>query len=90
MKEVTNAGIGKLSQKKGLIVLGDNGSGKTTLICRLNHEPPSRKSPGLEYHFIDVKDEARDGRLLLIIFTRKTKLNLVHGYWTEKSGTLLY
>lgn len=43
------------------MLLGDNESGRTTLISRLRGVESISKGVGLEYHYIDVKDEDRDG-----------------------------
>lgn len=41
---------------------GDNESGKTTLIAKLQGVDEPKKGTGLEYYYIDVKDEYRDGK----------------------------
>ncbi len=43
-------------------VSGENESGKTTLIAKLQGQEDPKKGAGLEYHYIDVKDEYRDGQ----------------------------
>ena len=40
---------------------GDNESGKTSLMARLQGIEDPRRGYGLEYQYIDVKDEYRDG-----------------------------
>lgn len=40
---------------------GDNESGKTTLIAKLQGNEDPKKGSGLEYAYIDVRDEYRDG-----------------------------
>ncbi|VDL88052.1 unnamed protein product [Schistocephalus solidus] len=65
LKEVSTMGLRKLPQKKGLLFLGDNGTGKSTLVSRLSGKASSKNGTGLQYHFLDVKDEARDGLLSL-------------------------
>lgn len=50
----------KLPSRKNMVVLGDNETGKTTLVARLQNTEDPMKGTGLEYHFIDVKDEERD------------------------------
>ena len=42
---------------------GDKESGKTTLIAKLQVNDDPKKGAGLEYHYIDVRDEYRDGEL---------------------------
>lgn len=67
LREVANARISKLPHGKGIIVLGDNGTGKSTLVSRLSHRTVPDKTPGLEYHYVDVRDEATDG--IMSMFT---------------------
>lgn len=43
-------------------MLGDNASGKTTLIAKLQGVEDPKKGAGLEYAYIDVRDEYRDGK----------------------------
>jgi dynein light intermediate chain 1 len=45
---------------KSIILLGDNESGRSTLISRLKGVENISKGVGLEYHYIEVKDEERD------------------------------
>ena len=42
---------------------GDNECGKTTLIAKLQGVEDPKKGAGLEYYYIDVRDEYRDGKL---------------------------
>lgn len=51
--------------------LGDNESGKTTLIAKLQGVEDPKKGSGLEYAYIDVRDEYRDGKFFLKIFIYK-------------------
>lgn len=44
-----------------MLVLGDNASGKTSLIAKLQGVEDPKKGSGLEYAYIDVRDEYRDG-----------------------------
>ena len=41
---------------------GENESGKTTLIAKMQGAEDPKKGAGLEYMYIDVKDEYRDGK----------------------------
>jgi dynein light intermediate chain 1 len=41
--------------------MGDNESGRSTLVSRLKGVDTVSKGIGLEYNYIDVKDEDRDG-----------------------------
>ncbi|CAF0772619.1 unnamed protein product [Brachionus calyciflorus] len=50
----------KTPPPKSLIILGDNESGRSTLIARLKGVESISKGIGLEYHYIDIKDEDRD------------------------------
>lgn len=43
-------------------MLGDNATGKTTLIAKLQGVEDPKKGSGLEYAYIDVRDEYRDGK----------------------------
>lgn len=46
---------------------GDSESGKTTLIAKLQGVEDPKKGSGLEYAYIDVRDEYRDGKLKLLL-----------------------
>lgn len=52
----------KLPSNKSVLVLGDNASGKTSLIAKLQGVEDPKKGSGLEYAYIDVRDEYRDGK----------------------------
>jgi len=41
--------------------VGDNESGKTTLIAKLQGATEVKKGSGLEFMYVNVKDEYRDG-----------------------------
>jgi len=60
-----------------LCVLGDNESGKTTLIAKLQGVEDPKKGNGLEYAYIDVRDEYRDGKL----FESKKMVSLGFSLW---------
>lgn len=62
LSEVQKQGSTKLPSNKSILVLGDNATGKTTLIAKLQGVEDPKKGSGLEYAYIDVKDEYRDGR----------------------------
>ena len=51
----------QLPTSKSLLVVGDKESGKTTLIAKIQGNEDPKKGAGLEYHYIDVRDEYRDG-----------------------------
>lgn len=59
--EVQTQGTTKLPSNKSVLVLGDNSSGKTSLIAKLQGVEDPKKGSGLEYAYIDVRDEYRDG-----------------------------
>ncbi|XP_052817049.1 cytoplasmic dynein 1 light intermediate chain 2-like [Mya arenaria] len=65
LTEVQSSSASKLPTSKSVIVLGDNESGKTTLIAKLQGVEEPKKGIGLEYYYLNVKDEYRDdqGRL---------------------------
>ena len=46
-----------------LFHLGDKESGKTTLIAKLQGNEDPKKGSGLEYGYIDVRDEYREGMI---------------------------
>ena len=50
--------------KYNCMYTGDNESGKTTLIAKLQGVEDPKKGSGLEFAYIDVRDDYRDGRLL--------------------------
>lgn len=66
--EVQARGSNKLPSNKSVLVLGDNGSGKTTIVAKLQGVEDPTKGSGLEYAYIDVRDEYRDGRNILFNF----------------------
>jgi len=45
-------------------VLGEDGSGKTTLMAKLQGAEHSKKGRGLEYLYLNVQDEDREGKWL--------------------------
>lgn len=60
LSEVQNQSSTKLPSNKSVLVLGDNAAGKTTLIAKLQGVEDPKKGSGLEYAYIDVRDEYRD------------------------------
>ena len=54
----------KAPATKSIVVLGDNESGRTTLIAKLQDNDDPKRGAGLEYHYIDVKDDDRDGKMM--------------------------
>lgn len=59
LQEVQNS-TKKSPPPKSIILLGDNESGRSTLVARLKNVESISKGIGLEYHYIDIKDEDRD------------------------------
>ncbi len=59
----------------GIIVLGDNDSGKTSLIARLQKNDDPKKGAGLEYHYMEVNPDYRDGRELFFMETSNNVVN---------------
>ncbi|XP_067001575.1 cytoplasmic dynein 1 light intermediate chain 2 isoform X2 [Anabrus simplex] len=66
--EVQTRGNTKLPSCKSVVVLGDNESGKTTLIAKLQGVEDPKKGSGLEYAYIDVRDEYRDDHTRLSVW----------------------
>ncbi|XP_076470697.1 cytoplasmic dynein 1 light intermediate chain 2-like isoform X2 [Babylonia areolata] len=66
--EVQSGSGSKLSTRRSLLVLGDNESGKTTLIAKLQGVEEPKKGAGLEYYYIDVRDEYRDEQARLNVW----------------------
>jgi len=60
LSEVQTSRNSQLPSSKNLLVLGDKESGKTTLIAKLQGNEDPKKGAGLEYGYIDVRDEYRD------------------------------
>lgn len=60
LEEVQQIDSKKLPANKSILVLGDNETGKTTLVAKLNGTDTTKKGSGLEYNFIEVRDEYRD------------------------------
>lgn len=69
LEEVQNQGNTKLPSNKNVLVLGDNETGKTTLIAKLQGVEDPKKGSALEYAYIDVRDEYRDGKFVCLSVT---------------------
>ncbi|XP_069111961.1 cytoplasmic dynein 1 light intermediate chain 2-like isoform X3 [Argopecten irradians] len=63
--EVQSSSASNLPSTKSVLLLGDNESGKTTLVAKLQGVEEPKKGTGLEYYFIDIKDEYRDEKARL-------------------------
>ncbi|CAG0921423.1 unnamed protein product [Notodromas monacha] len=68
LKNVKSQDSAALPSDRNVVVLGDNESGKTTLIAKLQGNEDPRKGSGLEYAFIDVRDEYRDDQTRLNVW----------------------
>ncbi|XP_013105209.1 cytoplasmic dynein 1 light intermediate chain 2 [Stomoxys calcitrans] len=68
LSEVQKQGSTKLPSNKSVLVLGDNATGKTTLVAKLQGVENPKKGSGLEYAYIDVKDEYRDDMTRLSVW----------------------
>lgn len=75
-----NQGNTKLSSCKNILVLGDNESGKTTLIAKLQGVEDPKKGSGLEYAYIDVRDEYRDGKYNSFSILSKQSYHSIRSY----------
>lgn len=60
LAEVQTNRTSQLPSTKNLIVLGDKESGRTSLVNKLQGQEEPRKGAGLEYSYIDVRDEYRE------------------------------
>ncbi|XP_070574846.1 cytoplasmic dynein 1 light intermediate chain 2-like isoform X2 [Ptychodera flava] len=60
LAEVSSHSTSKLPSCKSILVLGEDESGKTTLIAKLQGTDEPKKGKGLEYLYLDVRDEDRD------------------------------
>jgi len=58
--EVRSNSSNKLPSGKAIVVLGDTEVGKTTLIAKLQGVDAPKKGSGLEYGYLDIRDEYRD------------------------------
>ncbi|XP_058804730.1 cytoplasmic dynein 1 light intermediate chain 1 isoform X2 [Phymastichus coffea] len=68
LAQVQNSNSNKLPSNKNILVLGDNESGKTTLIAKLQGVEDPKKGSGLEYAYIDVRDDDRDDQTRLSVW----------------------
>lgn len=68
LNDVQNHGNPKLPSCKQIVVLGDNETGKTTLVAKLQGVEDPKKGSGLEYAYIDVRDDYRDDHTRLSVW----------------------
>merc|ERR1719381_79577 len=86
--EVQTSRTSQLPTSKSLLVLGDKESGKTTLIAKLQGNEDPKKGSGLEYGYIDVRDEYREDHTRLshwILDGDSAHANLLNFALTEKN-----
>ena len=86
--EVQTSRSSQLPSSKSLLILGDKESGKTTLIAKLQGNEDPKKGSGLEYGYIDVRDEYRDDHTRLshwILDGDSAHANLLNFALTEKN-----
>merc|ERR1719290_720420 len=86
--EVQTSRSSQLPASKCLLILGDKESGKTTLIAKLQGNEDPKKGSGLEYGYIDVRDEYRDDHTRLshwILDGDPAHANLLNFALTEKN-----
>jgi molybdopterin-guanine dinucleotide biosynthesis protein len=62
------------------LISGDKESGKTTLIAKLQGNEDPKKGAGLEYGYINVRDEYREGKKDSEKIENKLKLYSVINY----------
>jgi len=65
LSEVQTSRSSALPASRNILVLGDKESGKTTLIAKLAGNEDPKKGAGLEYGFINVRDEEREDQTRL-------------------------
>ncbi|KAJ3654107.1 hypothetical protein Zmor_013320 [Zophobas morio] len=68
LSDVQNNGNPKLPSCKQVLVLGDNECGKTTIVAKLQGVEDPKKGSGLEYAYIDVRDDYRDDQTRLSVW----------------------
>ena len=64
-----------------IMITGDKESGKTTLIAKLQGNEDPKKGAGLEYGYIDVRDEYRDGKTIFVKFFLPLINLVIHTYF---------
>ncbi|KAL5022524.1 hypothetical protein ScPMuIL_001679 [Solemya velum] len=75
LSEVQSSSASKLPTTKSILVLGDNECGKTTIIAKVKGADEPRKGAGLEYYYIDVRDEYRDEQAKLGVWALDGDVN---------------
>ncbi|KAG1675117.1 Cytoplasmic dynein 1 light intermediate chain 2 [Nymphon striatum] len=60
LSQVQSSSDNKLPANKSVLVLGNPESGKTTLIAKLQGNEDPKRGTGLEYFYLNVRDEYRD------------------------------
>lgn len=88
LSEVQTSRSEQLPTTKCLLVLGDKESGKTTMIAKLQGNEDPKKGSGLEYGYIDVRDEYREDHTRLshwILDGDTSHANLLNFALTEQN-----
>ena len=86
--EVQTSRSSQLPASRSVLLLGDKESGKTTLVAKLQGNEDPKKGSGLEYGYIDVRDEYRDDHTRLshwILDGDSAHANLLNFALTEKN-----
>ncbi|KAG7473586.1 hypothetical protein MATL_G00097460 [Megalops atlanticus] len=60
LSEVSTRSHSKLPSGKNILVFGEDGSGKTTIMAKLQGVKHDKKGRGLEYLYLNVRDEVSD------------------------------
>ncbi|OXA63582.1 cytoplasmic dynein 1 light intermediate chain 2 [Folsomia candida] len=69
LSEVRSNASVKLPSGRAVVVLGHPESGKTTLVAKLQGIEDPKKGSGLEYTYIEIRDEYREDTTHLSVFT---------------------
>ncbi|XP_050426165.1 cytoplasmic dynein 1 light intermediate chain 2-like [Adelges cooleyi] len=67
--DVQNKSRKKLPENKNVLLLGDSKSGKTTLVTKLQGLKDSKQGWGMEYGYIQVRDDSSDENAQLNVWT---------------------
>ncbi|KAL4122004.1 hypothetical protein QTP88_014418 [Uroleucon formosanum] len=67
--DVQNKSRKKLPENKNVLLLGDSKSGKTTLVTKLQGLKDSKQGWGMEYGYIQVRDDSTDENAQLNVWT---------------------
>ncbi|XP_050520838.1 cytoplasmic dynein 1 light intermediate chain 2-like [Daktulosphaira vitifoliae] len=67
--DVQNKSRKKLPENKNVLLLGDSKSGKTTLVTKLQGLKDSKQGWGMEYGYIQIRDDSTDENAQLNVWT---------------------